>query len=207
VQFGTISIGVFAFPKIITGCTSEFIKLNPCVKFKLISSSEQKEIDIMNFDFFIFANALRHANIKSVPILKENFVVVMAQNNPLAAKKNIKLLELKDENFVFMRSDSVFLDETYDICKKAGFDPKICCETDNDHVKFHLISSGAAISMIPEVCIDDINKRYSNLAFLNVDGSNCRRTVYLGWKSENQSTPLNIKFRDFAIEYFKRDKL
>lgn len=208
VQFGTINIGVFAYTAIIAGCVSEYSRLNPHVKFKLVSYVDEKVGNgILDYDLFLYSQPIRHTNISSILILKENFVVVLPKSHPLAFKGTINLLEIKNERFVFMCSNAFFLDASYHICREAGFEPKVYYVTDSDRVKFNLINSEVAITLIPEVCIEDVSRKSPNLAFINIEGVDCQRSVYFGWRNEKRTNQLTEDFKKFAIEYFKHYKL
>lgn len=208
VQLGVINIGLFTYSTFISDCISAFLKSNPFVKFRSISSVDiQRGNGILDFDFFVFSHALGHAGIKSVPIAKERYVVIMRKDydrKRFSKRKSINLAELKNESFVFQCTNSFYMDRTHAICKNAGFEPKCCCETDNADLKFKFVNSGSAVSMIPEICIRDVHACYPDLIFLNVEGVSCGRTVYFGWQQEKQALPLNVKFKDFALAYYKQ---
>jgi len=86
---------------------------------------------------------------------------------------------------------------------EAGFAPNIAYETDNVSIKPELINVGAAVGLIPQICIEDYKKSYSSICFVPICNPQCTRTVYLGWKSDNYLTAAARSFKDFAVSFYR----
>lgn len=158
----------------------------------------------MDCDLLFFANHMQLGEIESIPILQEKFVAIVHKDHPLADRTEIDLIELKEDRFVFYLSgkNNRFDDYTYKLCQDAGFTPRAIFETDNTSIKPELVASGAAVSIVPEICVKDHRRAYPTMAFLPLRTPSYTRTILIGWKKDNYLTEVARSFKNFAVDYY-----
>lgn len=67
----------------------------------------------------------QNINYQSIPIKKDDLVLVVHENHPLAINKSVSIKLLKEEKFCFPREDDALFKFFNNICVMNGFIPKI----------------------------------------------------------------------------------
>lgn len=200
---GLISIATYAATNIISECMSAYSKINPSVRFKLLGTRTLEAKT--QCDLLFFADHMQIDGVESIPIIKEKFVAIVHKDHPLADRTEIDLIELKNDRFVFYSGgmNAKYHDYTYKLCLDSGFAPNAVYETDNTSIKPELVASGAAVSIVPEICVKDHKRAFPTMAFLPLRTPDYKRTIYLGWKKDNYLSEAARSFKNFAVEYYK----
>ncbi len=111
----------------------------------------------------------------------DKLYLAVPASHPLAARKSVSLLELRDEVFLFPwtthRSYNLYLK----ICKRAGFTPKIHSNS-NFLMRMKLVAAGRGISFMD----DDsrMNDLFKNIAFLDIEDAPKLQPVTLYWHKD-----------------------
>ena len=202
---GTVRFGAMAATNIISGCISAYTKLNPQVCFYTTTYYNSRSSDSNGFDVLLETHQERYNGYEFIPILHERHVAIMHKNHPFASRAWIDLEELKDDRFVFYprQFSRTGFDNTYSYCLEAGFVPKHFIGTDNTSMKPEMVASGAAVGLVPEICIEGHARAYPMMAFVPIRTPNTERTVYLGWRSDGYLSEAARSFKEFAVKYFQ----
>lgn len=82
---------------------------------------------------------------------RENVVILLPANHPLAKTQKLKLEQLAAEPFVFFprRLGAEFHDELLEHCRKAGFTPKVVQEATQWSTVASLVEAGLGVSIGP----------------------------------------------------------
>jgi DNA-binding transcriptional LysR family regulator len=85
-------------------------------------------------------------------IFKEGFVAIMRHDHPLAARQDLRLRDLKDQDFVGYRSilGASYHNTVIDHCRKAGFIPRFVQEASHTVSVSVLVAAGVGVAIIPE---------------------------------------------------------
>lgn len=83
-------------------------------------------------------------------MLKESFCLAIPKNHKLVSLDEIDLYELRDEPFISLTSDLPLYTSTLQLCKQAGFIPKINLESNNPSIMIDFIKRSMGIAIIPE---------------------------------------------------------
>lgn len=202
---GIVTIATLSATNIISGCMSAYSKINPNVSFQMQGFNKRQELnEQQECDLMFFADHMQIDGIERIQILEEKFLAIVHKDHPLANRTEIDLIELKDDRFVFYTGNinNRYHDYTYQICLNAGFTPRVIFETDNTSIKPELVASGAAVSLVPEICVKDHRRAYPTMAFLPLRTPEYIRKIFIGWKKDNYLTEVAKSFRNFAVEYY-----
>lgn len=63
--------------------------------------------------------------VNQIVVVKECFKVYLSRRHPLADRKQIKLTELANENFIMLAKESCLYDPVIALCRQVGFSPQI----------------------------------------------------------------------------------
>ncbi len=88
--------------------------------------------------------------LAAVLLWRDPVVLVVPLGHRLAKRTRVRLLELKGEDFVFLRLDSsVFAQRMFDACVAAGFAPRIVQQVIEIPSALNLVAAGLGISFVP----------------------------------------------------------
>jgi DNA-binding transcriptional LysR family regulator len=91
-------------------------------------------------------------SLSYVAISKEEILLALPPNHWLSktAAGKISLAALKDEPFVLLKQNQKLHHIAMDLCKQAGFKPKVILESENIETAHALVTAGMGISFIPD---------------------------------------------------------
>lgn len=118
-----------------------------------------------------------------------NGYIVIDKSNPLASKSDLKLRDIKDENFVIISRDESpkGFDSIISLCRKNGFTPKIVKQLPNIESLLLCVESGIGIALL------DSNIRMhknDNIKGFKIEDDFI--SVIMAWKKENMNTAIPL---------------
>jgi len=134
-----------------------------------------------------------------ISILKQELYLIVPKNHPYAGRKEISLMEARDEPFVFLNKNSGLRDMINTTFNNLGITPKIVFEAEECNAVITFVSLNFGISIIPKVpALDN-----SDVSVISVKNPPCFRTVYMAWMENRYMTPPAKKVKDFIIDNYK----
>jgi DNA-binding transcriptional LysR family regulator len=107
-----------------------------------------KELDI---GYVVFGSLQTEKDFASECMREVPTCIVLPRDHPLAKRKHVKLQDFANEPFVFPRqSMSTFRAWLLELCRSAGFTPKIAQEADNAMGILGLVAAGVGVAFSPE---------------------------------------------------------
>jgi DNA-binding transcriptional LysR family regulator len=154
---GTLSIGYmdFAiegeFPRILR----EFGSRYPAVSVEAKASFTERIIDDLQdrkIDVGFVVGPVARANLATFNVQNDRFVVVVPETHPLAQRSGVRLRELTDEPLVLGRRESwsPYVTRIEDLCREAGFTPRVVQEADTMESLFAFVASGIGSTLYVE---------------------------------------------------------
>lgn len=191
----TSSIGTYFMPFII----SDFLNKNPNTKFQFNHESVQNiiwdlksgKIDLGFYEFIENINI--PYEIESIPIRKEEYVLIVPKNHHLSDKAKISLKELENESFVAFCIDNK--DKMISYSEFLGYIPKISIRPSEASMLEGLVAAGAGISIVPNTPIINTNV----VSILKIEEKIKDKTIYMGWLKNAYMSPIAKIFKEFII--------
>ena len=103
-------------------------------------------------------------------LLHEQFMVALAPDHRLAGEPEVRLADLRDEDWTAALTDGVIVRA----CRAAGFEPNLVSITRDQLAIRALIIQGLAVSLTPELLADP----FRDLALRPISGMTVARDVY-----------------------------
>lgn len=191
----TSSIGTYFMPFII----SDFLNKNPNTKFQFNHESVQNIIwDLKSGKIDLgFYECIENINIpyeiESIPIRKEEYVLIVPKNHHLSDKATISLKELANESFVAFCIDNK--DKMISYSEFLGYIPKISIRPSEASMLEGLVAAGAGISIVPNTPIINTNV----VSILKIEEKIKDKTIYMGWLKNAYMSPIAKIFKEFII--------
>jgi len=88
------------------------------------------------------------------PLLEDRFALVVPEGHPLAAQDAVDLAETAGEEFVWVHDAQDADHPLYAACLKAGFVPRIICESGSAQGVLALVAAGLGIALLPCLAIE-----------------------------------------------------
>jgi Transcriptional regulator len=191
------SVSSSLVPKIIESFYKD--KSNKSITFNFIQNLNNVLIDDLKSGKIDLAFCVKPPkDISFIPILEQELYVIVPKSHPYAGRKEINLMEVQSEPFVFLNKNSGLREMVDDVFRDLAFKPKIVFEAEECNAVITYVSLNFGISIIPAVPALDT----SNVSTLKITYPKCTRTVYMAWMENNYTTPPVKKVKDFIISSF-----
>jgi DNA-binding transcriptional LysR family regulator len=151
-----------------------------------------KDIDLA---FCAFRSAEPGLTFKAVR--RVAICAVLTPGHSLAKQNRVALGDLCDESFILpARKTALYYDWYVNLCRSAGFEPKIAQETETTQNMLSLVSAGLGVALVPETVRPfetatevEFREIYPNTPYL---------TFYLAWRRNDLSPPLKSFLQTFT---------
>lgn len=197
-----ISLAVTS-PQFLQG-TENFVRAKPSIKWRQ-SVHELGEIGLLleqgSIDLAVTSPGIYHDNLISTVLLRDEFMIAVHPEHPLAQKKSVSLMELSNEKFILLQKGLPFRTQTDLLFQDLGFCPDIIMECDH-YMRRELLNSNAGITVASSSA--QFRHLYDpTICFLHIDGSRRTRDVVLTRRKNKYLTAAAKDFCDYLIEYYE----
>lgn len=184
-----------------------FQRMYPEVEF---SSTERGTIELLELvregaiDIGICTQvdfALYEKDISWVQILRDDIVVFVPQNHPLAQKDAIRFEECRNEPLVSFVKNSEYRKMVAAWFAAEGWEVNIGASASNAFTVASYVKSGLGIAFLP----NSPAIPRDGIKVLRVKDRKFTRGIYLAWSKTNYLSPAARTFRDFVIQVAEND--
>ena len=131
---------------------TKFLKLHPEIHLNL---KESEAMALGNFEIeknrvYFFRSLSEQTEKNSIVTEKDRFVAVLPKRHPLAKNAVIALSDLADENFLILGLAESPYYSVEELCREAGFEPKITYQGTRIDLILRMIEEGLGVSLIME---------------------------------------------------------
>ena len=205
-QSGVLKIGAFysaiytVLPRIITRFALEYPNVEIQIK-ELIVTEQLKLLRQGEIDVGIVRLEHVDPDIRTLPLLKEDFVCALHVDHALAKRKKISLRDLVNEKIITLdpQFNMDFYTATLTAFTARGLSPRIVNKAPDMHLVLGLVSAGLGVSLVPS-SIAEINHKY--IVFKKLTDNLPEMTIQLAWLGQNGS-PIVSHFAEKAGEIYK----
>jgi len=89
------------------------------------------------------------ASLQAIVVAREPAVLAVHPQHPLAARRSVRLSDLRDEPVVTLTRASRLRTVLENACRQAGFAPRIVAETSDLTVMVQLVAEGIGVALMP----------------------------------------------------------
>src|SRR2546422_5482352 len=113
-----------------------------------------RELEQGALDIALVILPLRHEVLETTPLLREELVVAVAADHPLASRKTIGVADLKGVPLVMFRDGYDLRATTLAAFRRAGFEPTLALEGGEMDGVLRLAAAGLGVAVVPSLVID-----------------------------------------------------
>jgi DNA-binding transcriptional LysR family regulator len=150
---------------------------------RLVAALRSREIDVA----FVRPPVGDEDDLAVEPLVEEPMVIVLPSSHPRAGDRSMPISALADETFVLVpQSIGVILhDAVIDLCRAAGFSPKLGQEAPQIPSIVHMVAAGFGVSIVPQ-SIEQI--RAEGVTFVPIEGVVPQAAIWLAYRRHDRST-------------------
>jgi len=198
-ELGSIKIGSFlsTSKRLIPGMISNFIKLYPNIQIELFEGSYE-EIDewLANgkIDFGFITDIDR---FDAVPLVQDKFIILLPEDHPLKAKKEINIKEIID-NPLIMPSKG-WDKKLSSLFYQYGLTPNIRYHIEHVPTMLAMVQEGLGYAIVPELAVLE---KPDNVNIVNLTPE-LKRIISIGFRSSSYLSPATQAFINEAKKWVK----
>lgn len=164
-----------------------------------VTALQQEWLATGRLDFGFLTGPMRDPGLDGFVVQNERFIAVLYESHPLAARADIALEELSEEDFITGTPDGW---EHYNahflrICAASGFTPRVVQHAFNTAGIFGLVACGMGITIQSEGVVGYLRE---GLVVRPLRGCDALLPTYAAWRRE-PLTPLKRRFTAFLEDY------
>lgn len=177
------SVSACLLPEVIRA----FGKQHGQVQLQLIEESSERVADSVESglaDLGFLQPPVSQRMFETRTIITEPFVLLVAKAHPLAKMKDVPLKQLAGEAFIFYKGRA--RDTALETCRKAGFEPRIACESGELQTIRALVAAGLGVAVVPQIASSDLPK---HIQTLYIREPKMQRQIAAVWKKGGHLSP------------------
>src|ERR1700761_7247332 len=97
------------------------------------------------------------AGLRSVKLLADPMRVALPAEHPLASAAELRLTDLRDEQWVQTSAQSPCAQHVVSTCVQAGFEPDVAFESDDFDTVQGLVAAGVGVALIPRLALNRVH--------------------------------------------------
>lgn len=147
------SVSACLLPKVI----ANFGRLHGEVELRLIEESSEgvaQSVESGLADLGFLQPPVSKRTFQTHMIVTEPFVLLAAKSHPATRLKEVRLKNLADEAFIFYKGRA--RDSALEACRKAGFEPRIACESGELETIRALVAAGLGVAVVPQIASNSL---------------------------------------------------
>jgi LysR family hydrogen peroxide-inducible transcriptional activator len=168
------------------------------VELQLIEDSSERVAESVESGHADLGFLLLPANksaFESRVLVTEPFVLLLASSHALAGEKEISLKQLAAESFIFYKGRA--RDSALEACRKAGFEPRIACESGELETVRSLVAAQVGIAIVPQLAV---NALPSQLRAVSLKQPGLQRQIAAVWKKGGGLSPAGAELLEMAVK-------
>jgi DNA-binding transcriptional LysR family regulator len=117
-------------------------------------------------------------------IITEPFVLLVAKSHALAKQNEVALKQLASESFIFYKGRA--RDTALETCRKAGFEPRIACESGELETVRALVAAGLGLAIVPQLAAGNLPK---TIQAITIREPKMQRQIAAVWQKGSVLSP------------------
>lgn len=197
---GTLTVGVFGPQTEALDCTARYMQLNPRVHVTF--DARQKAANphmTREFDMVFYPRDDSFADISGVAYARRRLMVCVPESHPLAAAGEADLAQFADEPFIFMNTTAGVYEQTFQLCVRSGFVPRVRAVTSSGAAQIKFIQDGLGVGLVDS---SRVNAGRRGTALVSLKGDALEQVQCFACRPVHMLTTVGSDFLEFAVDFF-----
>jgi DNA-binding transcriptional LysR family regulator len=182
----------------------DFRARNPQVRFALVQGGADVLLTRLRageIDLCLTAPLPAGCDVAARKLDEQRIDLFVPVGHRLAGRRTVRLAEAANEDFICMEPGYGLRAITDDLCRAAGFEPRIAFEGEEVDTARGLVGAGLGVSLLP-VTASSLSD--PAVTAVRVTSPEAARAVGITWMTDRPLTAPVVAFRDFAVGYAGR---
>ncbi len=194
-SLGTLpSVDAALLPKLLR----TFAELHPETQVDVVESNSANEFELQvhrgELDLAIQRLPCHRADIASHPLIREPMVLLVPPGHRLARQQSTRMDELRDESFVTLKQGHGLRNHLFELCRAAGFEPRISLETNQLDGVREMVASGWGMAIMPKMLAR------GPVPCLELESDGAIREIGVIWRPGPSLSSAARALRDFLVD-------
>ena len=197
------SVAAYILPRAL----ATFQRRYPAVEVQLMESVQSQLLEWVQqgiVDFSIVALPVHDPHLQSMPLLHDEFVLVVPQDHAFASRHIVRLAELAAERFIFYPRGAGGREQFIEACRQAGFEPQVAFESEDRETMLGLVAAGVGVTFLPRIIAQ--HTRVDGPVTVDIIEPRLRREVGVVWR-RNRYLPQSARNLITLLEEVVRNSL
>jgi LysR family hydrogen peroxide-inducible transcriptional activator len=175
------TIGPFLLPRLMPALRQAF----PRLRLYLHEDTTQHCLDRLRanrLDLVILALPCDCAGSNTLAIARDEFVVALPPNSPLATTPQIALPRLANETMLLLEEGNCLRDQTLALCPANRPDAPDSYAATSLHTLVQMVAGGLGVTLLPRIAIEAGVTTGTDIALRPLAGKGAWRTIGLAWR-------------------------
>lgn len=208
-EAGTVRVGVS--PDVfIKHLAKEFLLARPDASLICLLQSEAQMAAGLyegTIDFTVTTDPVPGNDLVWRPLYEDHLTVLLSDRHPLAGRRVLFLEELANERFIITNLGEGMRSSTYDLCRMAGFEPKVIYEGYDTEMTTALVDRNLAVQITPHSISVGVSRFQEGrppapIAAIPVANDFTNKTLGIMTKRGHYQSAAALEFYDRIVEYF-----
>ena len=150
---GGMTVCLYVFPQLI----KEFRAQHPLVDIKIAVGGTwrlQRRVKSRQADLALLTLPVEDPGLTSVPVLREELMLVMPADHPLAEKTPVPVEALVGQPFIMFEAGSNTRRTVDEFFTREQIRPRVVAETENVEIIKSMVASGLGVSLVPILTVE-----------------------------------------------------
>ncbi|WP_152654535.1 LysR family transcriptional regulator [Oceanobacillus sp. CFH 90083] len=152
-------------------------------------------------DFHLTSLPIQLEGYSEIPLIREKLYLAVPHEHKYADRESIHLNDVSEEPFVGYKENSPLRMMNDELCRQAGFRPKMVCETEEPASIADLVRSGFGIAIVGGCKSGE----ELNLVKIPIEDPTGERIFRIAWQENRYLSKAAIAFREFIVNHFKEE--
>jgi len=184
----------------------DFRSRHPLIRFALVQGSGHGLLERLRdgeIDLCLTSPLPQAAGVQARRLDEQRIDLFVPADHRLAARHRagVPLAEAAGEDFIVMEPGYGLRAITDDLCRAAGFEPRITFEGEEADTARGLVGAGLGVSLLPATTSSLADP---SVVAVRVTAPKAARTVGIAWPDDRPLTAPAATFRDFTLTYAGR---
>ncbi|MEG0366919.1 MAG: LysR family transcriptional regulator [Coprobacillus sp.] len=198
------TLNISVIPTIVNNYLAPIIKeLNVMWPYIQINFRSEKTLNILQgvkdgqYDFGI-CSKLGNDNLKYLPILYEELVLITAKDHPLSKKSNISFSDIIKYPLITYQKEISIYSAVMKLFDDKNMTPQVLYELDDETSIASMVSQGFGVAIVAN---NELLKPFHNIDIFHLDINSHPRIIYLVYNPNNIDNTVSSQVIDYIISH------
>ena len=203
VRRGRLTIGATGTlgPVDLAQVLATFHELHPAVELTVRERTSDElatmlRNDALDLAYLSVTERIAQPGLELRRLAEEELVAVLPAKHALAGRREIRLAELRDEDFVSFLPGARLRELLLAGAREVGFEPRIAFESDQVRRISDMVAKGLGVTILPR---SDVPETHGDLAVVRLIEPRLARDVTLAWRAGRRLSPAARAFLEVAL--------